>query len=122
MKVLVILTAFLMCHFLADFCLTNRSMLMAKADGRSLWPILWHAAIHGVLIAVCVWVAVDFRTAVWAFIIECFTHCAIDWGKGRIMGQYPVYADTHEKRYWMLFGFDQLLHLYVLLFICSFIL
>ena len=39
--------------------------------------------------------------------------------KGRLTALYPVLADQHSKPYWMLYGFDQLLHLLVLVLIWS---
>ncbi len=42
---LLLLISLLVCHYLADFCLTTPAMIRAKADGRNPWPILLHAAI-----------------------------------------------------------------------------
>jgi len=45
----VLLVALLVCHYLADFCLTMPVMIQAKADGRNLWLIALHATIHAFL-------------------------------------------------------------------------
>ena len=47
------MAALLICHYLADFCLTFPAMIRAKADGRSPWPIMLHACIHAILIGIC---------------------------------------------------------------------
>lgn len=38
-----------MIHYLADFCLAAPVMVRAKADGKELWAIVLHSAIHAVL-------------------------------------------------------------------------
>ena len=41
---------------------------------------------------------------------ELVTHFLIDTGKGRLTARFPKLADMQQKPYWMLYGFDQLLH------------
>ena len=40
MNDVLLLIGLLVCHYLADFCLTLPVMIQAKADGRRLWPIM----------------------------------------------------------------------------------
>lgn len=49
----VLFIVLLVCHYLADFCLTSPAMIRAKADGRNIWPILLHASVHALLIGLC---------------------------------------------------------------------
>ncbi len=51
-------------------------------------------------------------------LLEVVSHFLIDLGKGLISGHSQVLSDPNQKPYWMLYGFDQLLHLSVLLLIC----
>ena len=88
------MAALLICHYLADFCLTFPAMIRAKADGRSPWPIMLHAGIHAGLVGICL--------LVWGISWKLF------------MAHYLILTDMKKKPYWMLYGFDQLLHLLVI--------
>ena len=46
---------------------------------------------------------------------ELVSHFLIDTGKGRLTARFPKLADMQQKPYWMLYGFDQLLHLLVIM-------
>ena len=46
---IVLLILLLLCHYLADFCLTLPVMICAKADGRGVGGIMLHAAVHAVI-------------------------------------------------------------------------
>ncbi len=108
----------LFCHYLADFCFTWPAMIRAKSDGHTLWPILQHALIHTVLVAIClaIW-GIRWKLLVMLSILELLTHFLIDWGKGRLSARFPFLSDNKRKPYWMLFGFDQFLHISVIAFI-----
>ena len=108
---LLLLISLLVCHYLSDFCLTSPAMIRAKADGRNPWPIMLHAAIHAGLMGLCLllW-ATSWKTALLAMAVEWGTHFLIDWTKARLSARFPRLADLQQKPYWMLYGFDQLLH------------
>lgn len=109
------LIVLLICHFLADFCLTTPKMIRAKADGRNIWPILLHAGVHALLVGVCLLAfGVSWRLMLLLMLAELVTHFLIDTGKGRITARFPKLADMQQKPYWILYGFDQLLHLFVI--------
>ena len=114
----ILLVALLICHYLADFCLTSPSMIKAKADGRNPWPILLHAGIHGGLIGICLlfW-TVSWKMLLLLVVTEIISHFLIDTAKGLVSARYPILTDMTKKPYWMLYGFDQLLHLLVIVFI-----
>lgn len=105
------LVMLLVCHYLADFCLTSPSMIRAKADGRNPWPILLHATVHAGLMTICLllWVT-SWKTALLAIAVEWGTHFLIDWTKARLSARFPNLADQQQKPYWILYGIDQLLH------------
>lgn len=114
----LLLVSLLVCHYMADYCLTTPSMIRAKADGRRLWPIMFHASIHAGLVGLCMllW-EVSWRLLSLLVLLEFVSHFLIDTAKGRLTARYPVLADMQRKPYWMLYGFDQLLHLLVIVLI-----
>ncbi|MBR5654016.1 MAG: DUF3307 domain-containing protein [Prevotella sp.] len=118
----VLFIVLLVCHYLADFCLTSPVMIRAKADGRNVWPILLHASVHAFLIGLCLllW-GISWKLVLLMMLAELVTHFLIDTGKGRLTARYPTLADQQRKPYWMLYGFDQFLHLLVIVIIwqCS---
>ena len=115
-----LLIALLVCHYLADFCLTLPAMIRAKADGRNLWPIMLHALVHALLVGLCllVW-GVTWKMLLLLMALELVTHFLIDTCKARLSAHYAQLADIRNKAYWILYGFDQLLHLLVLVAIWS---
>ncbi len=120
MRVLLLISL-LVCHYLADFCLTAPAMIRAKADGRNPWPILLHAGIHAGLVGICLlcW-QTPWKPLLLLMLLELVTHFLIDTAKGRLSARFPALADMQQKPYWMLYGLDQLLHLIVLVLICHF--
>lgn len=111
MKNALLLLTLLVCHYLADFCLTTPKMIQAKADGRNIWPILLHAGIHALLVGLCLLVfGVSWKLVLLLMLAELVTHFLVDLGKGRLTARFPKLADMQQKPYWMLYGFDQLLH------------
>ncbi|MCR5130225.1 MAG: DUF3307 domain-containing protein [Prevotella sp.] len=110
-----LLISLLICHYLADFVLTSPAMIRAKADGRTLLPIFWHAAIHALLMGLCLlFFKVELSWLVVLVSIELLSHFLIDTAKGRLTARFPQLANSQQKPYWMLYGFDQLLHLLII--------
>lgn len=69
-------------------------MLMAKADGQRLLPILEHATVHAVLMLVVLFIlGISWQVALLGFGIELGTHFVIDVSKGRLTKRYPVFAE-----------------------------
>ena len=117
-NVVLLLIALLVCHYLADFCLTMPVMIRAKSDGRNLWPIALHAATHAVLIGLCLLVyGVGWQLLLVLMMTELVSHFAIDVLKAKISNRFPYWSDNRHKPYWMLYGFDQLLHQLVVIII-----
>ena len=107
----LLLMTLLVCHYLADFCLTWPGLIRAKVDEGSLWPIALHAAIHEVLIGLCLLVCgVGWQLLLVLVMTELVSHFAIDVLKAQISVRFPYWSDNRYKSYWMLYGFDQLLH------------
>lgn len=114
----LLLVALLVCHYLADFCLTMPMIIRAKADGRALWPIALHATIHAVLIGLCLLVyGTVLQLLLVLMITELISHFIIDISKTQISIRFPYWSGNRHKPYWLLYGFDQLLHQMVVIVI-----
>ena len=108
------LSALLLCHYLGDFCLTTKSMIRAKSNGKEYFPILLHAGVHAMLMALALALfGVSFQGCAVAFLIELVSHFIIDTAKSKLSIMYEVLRDNTHKPYWMVYGFDQLLHILV---------
>lgn len=115
MTVFALFTSLLLCHFLADYCLTTPQMIGAKATGKHLRHIVLHAAVHAVLMSgVLLVFEVTFTIVACLFALELVSHFAIDYGKGLFSRKFPAFGDNTKKAFWVLYGFDQLLHLLVI--------
>lgn len=111
-----LLAFLLVCHYLADFCFTTPAMIKAKAEGRTLWPIFVHAGIHAGLMGLCfLFWGVSWKLLLILVMVELLSHFLLDTAKGKMMGHLPIFADIQRKAYWMLYGFDQLLHLMIII-------
>lgn len=111
MNSLILLIALLVCHYLADFCLTLPIMIRAKANGKQLWPIVLHSMVHAVLMGLCLlFFGVSVLTTLYLMVAEAMSHFIIDLSKARLSTHVPRLADATGKPYWMLYGLDQLLH------------
>ena len=111
----ILLIALLVGHYLADFCLTTPAMIRAKADGKKAGPILLHAGVHALLVGVCLLVfGVSWKLLLLLMSAELVSHFLIDTTKGLLTARFPLLADQQKKSYWVLYGFDQLLHLLVI--------
>ena len=114
----LLLTALLVCHYLADFCLTMPMMIRAKADGKHPWPIALHAAIHAILMAMCILIyGTGWSLLLVSLTVEFISHFAIDVSKARISNIFSHLSDNRHKPYWVLYGLDQLLHQMVIVLI-----
>lgn len=57
MTIILVLISLIICHYLADFQLTTPSMIAAKTKGAPALPIMSHAAVHALLIFLCLLIA-----------------------------------------------------------------
>jgi hypothetical protein len=106
----------LVCHLLADFSpLSTGWMLRAKSKGAPLFPIFIHAGIHALLMLIVLLCFITTESALQLAALQWISHFAIDVWKGKMSVWFPVLANSSDKRFWMLFGFDQFLHQTVIL-------
>lgn len=111
----ILLIGLLFCHYLADFCLTTKWMIRAKADASHYMPILAHAAVHAVLMVIVLFTfGVPAGGCLMGFIIQLFSHYIIDASKALLTRHVEVLRDNTRKPYWMVYGFDQMLHILVI--------
>jgi hypothetical protein len=115
---MLVLVSLIVCHYLADFCLTWPGLIRAKADGKNFWPIALHATVHTLLMGICLYVyGIEWQLLCMMMILELTSHFIIDTAKACLTVRFPYLADVRCKPYWMLYGFDQLLHLFVVIII-----
>ena len=110
-----LLISLLICHFLADYCLTTPQMIKAKASGKKLQHIFFHSCVHAVLMGlVFLAFSVSWKTVLLLSAFELCSHFVIDYLKGLSGRLFPALADNQQKPFWILYGLDQLLHLLVI--------
>ena len=111
-----ILIGLFICHWLSDFThLSMAFMLNAKRLGKPLSPIMAHAGVHTILMflfLVCFIASLKILLLLSAF--QFITHFLIDVWKGRMNGWFPALQSPANKWHWVVFGFDQLLHVLVI--------
>jgi Protein of unknown function (DUF3307) len=113
---ITLLVLLFICHFLADFSpLSTAWMLNAKSKGTPPLPIFAHAGIHAVLMFTVLLFFVTPLLALQLMAFQWLTHFVIDVCKGKMNVWFPIVANANDKRYWLLFGFDQLMHQCVIL-------
>lgn len=112
----------LICHFIADFSpISTHWMLRAKSKGSPFFPIFVHAGVHALLMLFVLFFFIPITLALQLAAFQWICHFVIDVCKGKLSFYFPVFANSSDKRYWMLFGFDQLLHQTVVLVMVWFI-
>ncbi len=107
LQVLALVAAFTVKQYIADFVLQTNWMAQGKAKLTG-WqvPLLAHAGTHGVLTAAMVMLWVP--SLWWMGIVDFVIHVAVDYGKSKM--SHLTRWEASDAPYWMLFGFDQLLH------------
>lgn len=123
MQQTTILVLLFICHWLADYTPLSRPfMLKAKRLGKPLFPIFIHAAMHTMLMSLVSGWFIGF-TNDWAYLVifQWVTHFLIDVWKGRMNGWFPALQSPANKWHWIVFGFDQLLHAIVIIYMAEII-
>ena len=117
MKLEILVTLFF-CHFLADYThLSTSWMLNAKKFGKPLYPIFFHALIHSVLmlLSLAIIFGIYGDKLMILFLIQLFSHFSIDLWKGKMNYFFPSLQSPANKWHWIIFGFDQFLHSFVII-------
>ncbi len=113
-----ILIILFICHFLGDFShLATKWMFQAKSFGYPLYPIFVHASVHAILMWVTLRVIfnVESLLSFYLFLFQLITHFTIDVLKGKMNMLFPELQSSNNRGYWVVFGFDQLLHSLVII-------
>lgn len=101
---IVMLIAFQIKHFLADFVLQNKYMLRKTARTEWVGPLLAHSAVHSIG-TFLVLVAFIGPNAVYFAMVDLAVHTGIDAWKARLTEQ-----NVFRKSFWVALGLDQLAH------------
>lgn len=118
-NLLIILFA---CHFLADYThLSTNWMLAAKRIGTPTFPIFCHALVHTLLMGFSLMIVnhfhrIEFNMFLFSMLLQLISHFLIDVWKGRMNVWFPALQSPANKWHWIVFGFDQLLHAIVIIF------
>jgi hypothetical protein len=106
--VFILLIAFQLKHFIADFPLQFPFMLRKHAAGWDfIWPLSLHCAVHAVMTLVIV---LAVKPSLWYLaVLDFLVHFAMDRIKAgpRFLGRFN---DSRRTSYWAAFGFDQMVH------------
>jgi hypothetical protein len=103
-------------HFVVDYPLQRRYQYSNKGTYGHPGGIL-HAALHGIGTYACLyWWAP--QAAVYLGFVDMVLHYHIDWAKVYINTRFGWGPTTHEE-FWILLGFDQLLHMLTYVFIIN---
>ena len=90
-------------------------MLKAKQFGKPLYPILIHAGVHAGLMCTVLLFFTSPVEAIKLGLFQLVVHFVLDTWKGRMNEWFPELQDNTKKGYWIIFGFDQLLHQFTIL-------
>ena len=115
------------CHFLGDFTnLSTKRMLEAKQSGWPLSQIFAHGLVHGTLMSLLVAIAYPLSPErfnlpfldliAFTAVFQATTHFLIDTAKAKITHKYQINSPA-KSYFWILFGFDQLLHTLVIIYL-----
>ena len=93
-------------HFIADFILQTDKIALMK--GKNFKYLIWHSFHHSFLTFIVLFFFFRLSKILVIFFIELIIHSLIDYLKAneKLGGKYKFPA----KLYFILFGFDQLLH------------
>lgn len=95
-------------HFICDFPLQSNPWLY-RNKGTYMHPGgIVHAGIHGIGTLLVLAPFIGSASMIYA-LIDMIVHYHIDWAKMNINQHYDWQPHTSE-RFWILLGFDQLLH------------
>lgn len=118
-----LLVLLFVCHWLADYTHLSRPyMLAAKRIGKPLSPIFHHALMHAFLMGiVCnAYLQLPLFNFQWdlgdkLFLMQLLSHFIIDVWKGKMNVWFPKLANPANPYHWYIFGFDQSLHILVII-------
>lgn len=112
-EIYLLITAFVIKHFVADFVLQYDYMV--KQKGQWMQPGgLHHVGIHAAgTLFILLPFGVGLITMLMAAIIDAVTHYVIDWTKQQANKGLPMTS----RKFWLLIGLDQMMHylVYILL-------
>jgi hypothetical protein len=115
MALMYLLAAILVKHFVCDFLLQAHPYQYLNKGIYGHPGGLLHSAIHGfgmLLVLVC-FMPVSSTPLISVLIwVDMITHYHIDWAKVKVARKYNLKPDNSEW-FWILLGFDQLLHMAV---------
>lgn len=102
---MLLLVAFIVKHFLADYLWQTEYMLRKTAQTGWQLPLLSHAGFHGLLTSLILLPPCGLQVSVLLGMLDFCIHFVVDYWKAQ---KYKaVFA---SKAFWIGLGFDQMLH------------
>lgn len=95
-------------HFICDFPLQAYPWMYQNKGSYLHLGGITHALIHGIGTAIVLVPFIGLAAIIYGA-IDLIVHYHIDWGKMNISKYYDLQPNNSE-RFWILLGFDQLLH------------
>ena len=113
----MLLILLFLAHYIADYThLSTVWMLNAKKIGKPLFPIFIHALVHSLLMTIIIIFFTDWNILIlYLLIIQLLSHFIIDTLKGKMNIWFPSIQNPANKFHWYVFGFDQYLHILVII-------
>ena len=106
--VLLLLMVFAVKHFICDFPLQAFPYMYRNKGTYGHPGGIFHAGIHGAATLLVLLVFSPYL-ALQLAVLDFFVHYHIDWAKMRLGAKFNLKPDNSEW-FWILLGFDQLLH------------
>lgn len=103
---LALLTAFIIKHFVIDYCLQTSFMIQHKGT-YGAWGGVWHSLQHGIGSGI-IYLTFGILPAILALIVDYIAHYHIDYVKSNLWKLYNF--EKTDRGFWIIHGIDQLLH------------
>lgn len=120
MEIVWLLVLLNISHWVCDFLIRTPNMIASKKFGKPLFPIYLHSMTHACAAAIIILIPFynrpDSLPEVCVVII-LVSHFIIDVFKGRLNILFPSLANAAKSGFWTMFGFDQLLHQFIIILV-----
>ena len=108
-SVVFILGLLFLKHFLCDFVLQTQYMMAKKDNYIDAVGAFLHSFLHGFFTFLVLILFCDIKLAAVLATADLFIHYHVDFLKAVISNKLKV-EGIHQKKFWNLFGLDQLIH------------
>lgn len=104
--ILILLVAFQVKHFLADYVFQTEYMLGKFKENGWFGPLFSHALVHAVLTYCIAAAYIDYGAALTLAMLDLTTHFSLD----KLKVEMSRNTNPKEKPFWIYLGIDQMAH------------